>query len=173
MQMKTSTRKVTVCAVLSALTASFIYIASISITGQLGFVAVASLFGIAAVVEYNISGGVLVYVCSSLLSLLIVSDKNIVFLYILFFGYYPILKLLAERVKSKVIQWAIKLLVMNIALAVIIFAFYITLFNMSYVMNSYILLFALVNIVFVIFDIGVTRVIGYYITEILPRIRKK
>lgn len=171
--MNKTVSRLTLCAVLSAFSVAFIYISSVSLTGQLGFTAIASLFCIVAVIEFNMSGGLLVYICSSLLSFLLVPDRSAALLYILFFGYYPIIKHIAECLKNRFFEWLLKLFVLNIALAVIVFAFYITIFNLSYLMNSYILLILAANIIFIIFDIGVTKMIEYYIIKISPKIRKK
>lgn len=170
--MSKSVRQITLCAIFTAFSVVFVYISSIFPTGQLGFSAVASLFVIAAVVEYNVKGGLMVYIASSVLCFLLVPDKTSLLIYVLFFGYYPLVKLFAERLKSRAASYALKLIILNAALCLLVFLFSVTIFDLKYISNSYIILFLAVNIVFVIFDMGLTQVIGFYMQKISPKIRK-
>ena len=55
----------------------------------------------------------LVYASVSILSVVMLNDKESVLLYILFFGYYPIIRENIDKLASKPIRWAIKLLAFN------------------------------------------------------------
>ncbi len=164
--MKFKTRDLTLLALFTAFSAVFIYLASISPTGQIGLLGAASVFGVAAVIECGLGGGVAVFIISSLLSLLLVPNKTVVLVYVIFFGYYPILKSLAERCRSRVLEWIIKLLVLNTALVVIFFVFSGTVFDISRFKNSYIIAFIVFNAVFIVFDIGVSKLVQFYISKI-------
>lgn len=59
-----------------------------------------------------------VYFVTGLISLLLLADKECALNYILFFGYYPILKAPIERL-NKVVSWILKLLVFNAAIFLI------------------------------------------------------
>ena len=167
---KNKTRRLTLTAVFTALSVAFMYLSAVFPTGQLGFLGVSSLLGVAAVIEYGIPGGIFVFAGTAILGLLIVPDKMLVVLYAMFFGYYPILKSLAEKVRSRVFEWVIKLAVFNIALTLILFAFKFVLFDFSFLKDSYILLYLFCNVVFALFDIGVSRVISFYIARISSKI---
>ena len=121
--MKKSTKKISVCALLCALSVAVLYIASVMPTGQLGITAIASLLGISAVIETDIKGGIAVFAATSVLGFLVIPEKSALLLYVLFFGYYPILKSIAEKQKSRVTEWIMKLFTANAALSVIIFLF--------------------------------------------------
>ena len=56
----------------------------------------------------------LIYVAVSLLSLLILSDKESALLYTLFFGYYPMAVTAIEKMKWKWLQILLKLLLFNV-----------------------------------------------------------
>jgi len=89
------------------------------LTGVLPFLtyAVPMLAGaalVAVVVENGRKTAVLVYVAVSLLSLLIVADKQAVMLYIAFFGYYPILKQSLD--KRKILGYAVKFGLFNLTM---------------------------------------------------------
>jgi len=158
---------------MTALSVIAMYGASVIPTGQLGVLAAASLFGVAAVVEGGIPAGAAVYGGSSLLGFLLVPNKNAVLLYLLFFGYYPILKAWAEKRKSRMAEWLIKLAVVNAALAVIFFAVSVVFIDLSKLGGSYAAAFLLCNAVFILFDIGVSRLTAFYVTRISGRIRRR
>lgn len=159
-------------AVFTALSTAFMYIASVFPTGQLGFLGLASLAGIAAVVEYGIAGGMFVYIGSAILGLLIVPSKALVGLYAAFFGPYPVVKALAEK-RGRVIEWSLKIILFNIALSLAEFVLKMTIFDISGIKYGTALLYVLGNAVFVVFDIAVSRAIGAYMAKIHPIIHSK
>ena len=166
-----ATRLITVSAVMTALSVVSVYLGSVFPTGQLGFAAISSLFVIAAVVECGLKGGIFVYIGSAALTLLLVPDKSTALLFALFFGYYPVIKSLAERPKSRVLEWIIKLCLLNAALSVLLFLFKLTIFDYSVINGSTPLIYLLANIVFVLYDIGVSRLIFIYVNKISKRIK--
>ena len=170
--MSKSTRKITLTAQMSALSIVFLYIDSVFPTGQLGFVAIASLFGIAAVIESGLVSGLIVFVISGILGFLLVPVKSVMFLYVLFFGYYPILKSLIERLRKIVLEWVLKLLVFNAALSVIWLLFRELIFNAEILRFGTAVVYILGNVVFVIFDFGISKLIGFYIMKISKKIRR-
>jgi len=170
--MKKTTRKITITAVFTALSVVFMYIASLLPSGQLGFLAAAAMFGVAAAIECGLGSSAAVYIGASLLGLLIIPVKSVALIYILFFGYYPVLKALAEKAKSRIVEWLIKLAVMNSALAIMFFAVSEIVFDISFIGNSIVLAFVIFNVVFVIYDICVTYFTGFYIDKISSRVRK-
>ena len=70
-------------------------------------------------VEVSPSWSFVTYVTVSLLSFFITPDKEAAIIFSLFFGYYPVLKWVIEKLKSKVFAWAVKLVVFNAAIIVI------------------------------------------------------
>lgn len=170
--MKGSAKKITVTAVFAALSVATMYIASLLPTGQIGSLGVIALFGIAAAIECGLGASAIVYAGTSILSFLIVPNKSMVLIYILFFGYYPVLKGLAEKTKIRAVEWIIKLAVMNLALAVMMFAVSEIVFDLSKIGNSIVLAFVIFNVVFVIYDLCVTYFTGFYIEKISRRVKK-
>ena len=164
-----NTRYITVCALMIALSCVSLCFGSLLPTGQLGFAALAALFGVAAVVETGLKGGAAVYICSLVLSLLISSAKAPSVLYGLFFGYYPLMKSFAEHRKSRVVEWVIKMVVLNAALTVIVLLFRGLVFDIQSLTDSLAVIYIAANIVFVVFDLGVTKVVGFYISNVQKR----
>ncbi len=64
----------------------------------------------------------LTYIAVSLLSLFVMFDKESALMFVLFYGYYPILRRKIERISSKAGKWAVKYAVFNAFLAADIFA---------------------------------------------------
>ncbi len=167
------TRKLTLTAVFAAFSTVFLYLASVLPTGQLGFLGVASLFGVAAVCEYGLAGGAFVFAVTALLGFFLVPDRMNVVLYVSFFGYYPILKALAEKCRVRAAEWAVKLAVFNAAVTVDLLL-YRSLF-LDGKPGPWLVLgvYALLNLVFVAFDIGVSRVISVYMAKIYPKMHTR
>lgn len=59
------------------------------------------------------------YAVTSAAALLLLPEKALAVLYTFFFGYYPIVKLWAERLRKPVLRWGVKLGVFNAALIVL------------------------------------------------------
>ena len=167
---KNKIRRLTLTAVFTAFSVVFMYLSAVLPPGQLGFLGISSLFGVAAVIEYGIAGGLFVFAGTAVIGLIILPDKMLILLYAMFFGYYPILKSLAEKCRSRILEWIIKLVVFNTALTLILFVFKFVLFDFSFLNDSYLLLYIFCNIVFVLFDIGVSRVIAFYLNRISAKI---
>lgn len=171
--MSKKTKIITLSAVFTALSVVFLYLASVMPTGQLGFSALASLCGVCVVIETGIGGGLGVFAATSILGFLLIPEKTYMLLYVCFFGYYPVVKLLFERFRSPVLGWVCKLAVFAAALTVLLFAFRLTLFDVSFLSGRRWLLYIVLGAVFVVFDLGVTQVIGYYRVKISPHLGKR
>jgi len=171
--MGNKTRKITLSALFSSLTVIMLYIASIWPTGQVGLVAVASLFTAAAVIEAGLVYGISVYILSSILGMLLIPNRVAAIIYVLFFGYYPVVKRLIERTRWRVLQWALKLLVFNAAAALVWFI--LKELIIGYISDTMSLVIFILggNIVFVLFDYGFTKVIRFYISRISGLTRKR
>jgi hypothetical protein len=158
--------RVALAGILIGLSTAFLYIAALIPTSYIGTVAVASLFVCVAIVEISLTGGVFVFAGTAILGAFLVPLKSAVLLYVLFLGYYPIVKSLAERLKSRVYEWIIKLVVMNGALAVMLFVFESLIFSGTFFSNSKPLIFLVFNLCFVVYDLGVSRLIIFYCARI-------
>jgi len=172
LNMNKKTRNLSLAALFTALAVISLYIAGTWPTGQLGLTAVASLFVTAAIIESGIIYGVYVYIVSSAMSMLIVPNRLAPVLFILFFGFYPVIKSLIEQLGQKVLQILLKLLVFNISFFIIYYIFS-ELVNalVSFDLNI-IIIFLIGNIVFLLFDYGYTKLIWFYINRISNLIKK-
>ncbi|MBE6837692.1 MAG: hypothetical protein E7509_06880 [Ruminococcus sp.] len=121
------------------------------------------------VIEINKKWAVVTYVAVSLVSLLVVPNKEVGLLFAMFMGYYPILKALLEKPESMSTQWILKLLVFNVAVVSYYFLAVKILTGDALIteageIGKYgpLVLLAVVNATFVIYDIALTRLISMY-----------
>ena len=109
-----------------------------------------------------------IYVAVSILSLLVVVDKEAAVMYVAFFGYYPIIKSFIERKTGKISSWVIKYIIFNVSMVasylVVAKVFMITFDDIDF-LGKFALpaLLFVGNIVFVIYDIALTRLVTTYL----------
>ena len=160
--------------VIAALSLVMLFITSFIPVGTYALPCIAGALLTAVVIEAGYISAFSVYVVVSVLSFLLVADKEAVLYYTAFLGFYPIIKGLFERIKLRVIQYILKIFVFNLC---IIGAFFIGLYLLSIPKESFELFgvyipwvfLAIGNVVFVFYDICLTR----FITEYVMRWRKK
>lgn len=160
--MSTKTRNLTLSALFAALTVAALYISAFWPAMQLSIAAFASIFTAAAVVEAGLGAGVSVFIVSSALGALLLPDKWPILPYVLFFGYYPVIKSIFERLRNRVIEWILKLSVFNAALTVIWFLFRELVFGTALAGINTILIYLGGSAVFAVFDYGFSKLIWLY-----------
>lgn len=170
--MNKTTRSLTLSALLTALTVITLYIASVLPSGRMAMVALSSIFVAAAIIESGIRAGIFVYAASALLGLLILPYIGFSLMYILLFGYYPVVKSLIERKAPMVLQWILKLCIFNAALTVAWFFLRELIFAFGEDPPGVVLLYIGGSVVFVVFDYGFTKVIWLYINRISKYMKK-
>ena len=94
-------------------------------------------------------------------------------LYILFFGLYPMLKGKIEQLRRLPVELAVKLLVCNLILTVILL-FFGTVFFRAVPLGQYsrLVLYLICNVAFFAYDYGFSKVIGFYIQRVDRVVRK-
>ena len=170
-------KRVTFSAVSVALTVIFLYAAATLSTGRLAALALSSLFCGACICQYGIRYGMAVYIGSSVLSLLLIPNRMFTMVYILFIGYYPVIKLLVEKLDKIWLEWILKVLYFNIILFLLYMIF--KLFFMPG-LDSAVVTLALqyagwiligLEVVFVLYDLAFSYMIGYF-NQFLRRISR-
>lgn len=116
------------------------------------------------------------FIAAAVISL-VLCEKEAATLFVFFFGWYPIVKGVIEQHLHSVAEWLVKLLVFNIAViaayAVIVFVLQIPLSESGEAGIWFTAgLLAMGNIVFIVYDIGLTRVIGAYVFKMHDRVRR-
>ena len=120
------------------------------------------------VVEFGQGFASLIYVAVSILSLLILGNKEAAIMYIAFFGYYPILKSVLEKHIKGFICWIVKYLIFNVAMIAsyfIVTKIFLISFEDIESFGKYALPLLLLagNVLFVMYDIVLTRLVSIYL----------
>ncbi len=138
--------------------------------------AVAGLFIMVVVIEIDKKCAFMAYMVSAVLVFLF-ADPESRFLYVFFFGYYPIAKALIEKMRKPVLEWPIKFVIFN-ASVISVYVIFSSFFSFSLdefgelgKYGAYILL-ALGNVVFVLYDIAVSRFSMFYMAILHPKVKK-
>ena len=130
------------------------------------------------VIEINKKWAFCAYAAISILSFLILPDKEAAMMYVAFFGYYPILKpLLESKISNNKLCWIVKAIIFNISVVlaylVIVKVFGIPLEEMEeYGKWSVVVLLIMGNVMFVLYDICITRLVTLYLKKWQKRFRK-
>lgn len=164
--------KITLCAVMAALATVFMLLAYFPYFTY-AVPAFSSLFIMIVVIEINCKWAFGAYLAASVLVFLLAEPESKL-IFILFLGYYPILKALADRLHKPVLEWLIKLAVFNAAVLLIylvfsnLFGFSAAEFGQWGKIGAAGFL-AAGNLVLVVYDIALSRLACTYMQKIHPR----
>ena len=168
------TKTISVCSLFAALSVVVMLLAHVGVLTY----AVPALAGTLLVIiylEFGIKNAFTVFITVSVLSFLL-SEKEASLCYCLFFGYYPLIKAYFERVKSKIVQWILKILLFSVAFALVIilatFVLAIPMDTMSFGIYYIVGLCLSLEVMFVLYDIALTRVITLYLVTYREKFRK-
>lgn len=130
--------------------------------------AVAGLFLIPVIAEAGVVPALLCFAASGTLSFF-TGNKTSWFLFVIFFGYYPVIRCLIEKNHFALLKWILKLSVFNAAAVICLVVQYNTV-GLSFKGWYLALAFVLGNIVFLIYDVAVSRLSALYYLRFHKRI---
>lgn len=161
-------RRIALSAMLTALGVVILYLGCFFETIDLTMAALASLCIVLAMIELGIKYASLIYLATALLAILLLPSKLIAAEYALFAGIYPLIKSAAERLRT-VSGWAVKLIFANFSMTLIVivskFLFSLPIAYGWLLAATYLL----VNVVTVLFDIALTKLITLYYLRLQAR----
>lgn len=162
------------CGVLAALSLVLLWLACLAPSGRMGVVAVAGLVPAMAVVSYGLGAGFLCYGATGILGLFLLPDKGCALLYVAFFGLYPMVKNLIERLHRLIPELICKLVFFNVVLAVFLFVLSGLLLPMlpDY-LSSPAPVFAAGNVAFLLYDYGFSKLITAYAARLHGAARRR
>ena len=168
---RTKTGLVALGGVLAAGSLAVLWLACVVPSGQLGVTAAAGLFPVGAVLAAGRGAGLLCWAAASILGLLLLPDKGVALMYLVFLGLYPVVKSRLEQLKSRPAEWAGKLICLNAALSVLWFAFRgLFLPALPEWMSAQVwVLYAAGNVIFILYDIALSRLIGGLTARLRPK----
>ena len=156
---------------LSALGVVLLLLGSFIEVVDISMAALASLLCIFAVVEYGGAAPWLVFAVTGVLSLVLLPNKTPAAMYVIFLGYYPIIKEKLERLRAP-ISWLLKEVIFNVALVVLLVVVkFLLLPSVSDPWWLYAAVIVLAEVVFVLYDIALTRLITFYLLKLRHRFR--
>ena len=174
--MKRRTKTLALCGVLAALATALLFLGGVLPFAAIACPVLASLVLIPVYAETGWKWGLAWYLTVAVLGLLLAPDKEAAILFV-FFGYYPMLRKLFGRLPGKILQWAAKLVYINLA-TFAAYALMIFVFRMEAIAQEYrelqlymlIGLLLLANLSFVIYDLLIGRLEIYYHVRLRPKL---
>ena len=154
----------------TALGVAILYLGCFIEVMELTVAAVASILILMAVIEMGKRTATLIWLATSVLSILLLPTKFIALEYALFIGSYPLVKAVFERFPT-VLSWICKIVFVNLALALLIVLGH---FVFGYPLESVwmmIATFLLATFTGVIFDIALTRLVTLYLERLRRTLR--
>ena len=134
---------------------------------DLSSAALASMIIIMAMVEFGTGWATLIYGATGILGLVLLPVKTPALLYLVFAGYYPIIKLKIEKL-GKIVSYIVKVTLFNIALTAVILICKYVLLIPDEIMGAVYLLYIVGNVTFIVYDIALGRIIlvyAYYLRD--------
>ena len=125
----------------------------------------AGLLMIILVEEVSVGWAWLTYIAFSLLALIVTFDKEAALMFILFFGYYPMLRLYLEKIKSRPLKTVCKYAVFNLFL---LLDYLVTVYVLGLPTFEdtgpvmFVILFLAFNLVFYFYDKVLSRMDWFY-----------
>ncbi|MFI3326388.1 MAG: hypothetical protein R3Y35_09470 [Clostridia bacterium] len=159
--------KIAFSGIISSLAVVVMLFAGLIPIASLALPAIAGCLFIPVVVEIGEKWGYACFLVTAVLSFFLTADKEAFVIFILFFGYYPILYSSFCKIKSKFLAYLLKLIIFNIAA---VLDYLVTTFILGIpqesieVLGQYTLLVVLIlaNVVFVVFDYALKGVVREY-----------
>lgn len=159
--------KVALGGVAAALSILFMILAGVTSTLVYAIPMFVGALLLVLVIETGKGFATAVYVAVSVISLLILGNKEAAVMYVAFFGYYPIIKSFLEKHLKPVLCWVIKYIIFNIAMVASYFAvtkIFMISFEDVEAFGKWALPLLLLagNVVFVMYDVLLTRLVTIY-----------
>ena len=158
-------KKLSFSSILCALSVVILFLGSVIEVMDISVAAIASFLIIVCMIEMGGYMPLLLYMATSTVSFLLLPTKTVVLIYIMFFGFYPILKKYLEMLPP-LISWLSKLFVFNVVITIYYFFAKELLFPGVENLSIYIILF--LNFTLFLFDFTLTL----FVTTYVRRFRK-
>lgn len=166
---------ITVSAMLCALGVILMSVGSLIEVLDLSTAVLASMLCVYAVIEIGKGYPWMIWLVTSILSLILLPIKTPAIFYALFAGFYPILKEKLEKL-SRPISWLLKLVVFHLCLGLIFLI--LKLFLPSALEGTDVwwmlaAIYGMALVCFVVYDIALTRLITFYLFRLRKHFRIK
>ena len=168
--MRNNVRNLTLSAISAALGIVLLYVASFIPTVRLAVLCVASLSVVVVYVHAGTPWALGTFAVVSVLGLFLCPDKSEALIFTIFLGYYPIIKFPIERIGKRWLRLLAKLAVFNAAFTVLL-GFLLALLHGLPVGLTLFLVYVLANIVFLVYDYALKKLVLFYMRKIDGRVK--
>ncbi|WP_069650056.1 hypothetical protein [Caloranaerobacter ferrireducens] len=162
MSNSSKSKKVALGGIVVLLSVLCLYLASILPTNKIFFFCLSTVFIAVIIIEFKTYFSLITYGAVSILGFIVIPNKLIMIPYVIYFGYYGIIKYYIEKINNILVEWVIKIVLFNL----FVYVTYIITVNL-FVSNLYIklpiwLILLLLQVLFIIYDICYSLAINYY-----------
>ncbi len=159
---KNPSDKLVMAGFIVALSTISIYISTILPTGKLFFYALSTMFPAIILKDHQVSLSMVTYIASSIIAIIIIPNKISLIPYLIFFGYYGLIKYFIEKLNNIFFELSLKIIVFNIGIYII---FIIIRFIMPDLISGFKyplnLIFLIAQILFIVYDYSYSMMISY------------
>lgn len=155
-----NTKKLAFAALMSALGVAFMYAGAMLEVLDLSTAALASICVLLVLTEIGGRYAWLTYAVTGVLSMLLLPQKFAGILFLGFLGFYPMAKAFFERKFRGWLCLVLKILLLNLCVFLMLLA---VRYTMAEALWFEIMTLALANIVFVVYDVALTRLLRAYV----------
>ncbi len=173
---RSNTVRLALCGVLAALAVALMFLGGTLAFASIACPVLASLVLIPVYAECGKKWGFLWFAAVAVLAGLLAPDKESAVLFA-FFGYYPMLKHVLERLRPCLLRWTVKLFYLNAAVAaaygLMLFVFRMSALRAEFAETGKWMLAALLvlaNITFVVYDLLIGRLEILYFVRLRPKL---
>lgn len=165
------TVKIAFCGIIAALGVVIMFLSGVVPVATIALPALAGCFLIPVVAECNVRWGFGVFAVTAIISFFLSADREAFLMYLLFFGYYPVLYAVLDRMRNKIAKYVVKFLVFNAAvigetlIATYVFSIPFEEIGILGGFTAIVLLLA-ANVVFVIYDYALRGLIATYFAKL-------
>lgn len=174
--MRRNTSRIALCGVIAGLSAVIMLSSAIDIGLTYTLPMIAGGLLIIPVIEFGTKTAATTYAATGLLSLIIPANKEAALFYIFLFGLYPILKRYFDPIKLTALRIAAKFIYFNLAAVSAIglsaWVFKIPIDDGSLGKYAVLLLLAVGNLAFFVYDIALSKCVGMYLYKFQPILQK-
>ncbi|MEG1862866.1 MAG: hypothetical protein RR198_04580 [Oscillospiraceae bacterium] len=178
--MRTDSKKIALCGLTAALSVVILLMGFLFPFATYACPAAAACLILPIVYEYKEKTAFTLYAAISFLAFFLVPDKELTFMFVFVFGLYTVIKFSIDRKKSKVLKLILKLCYVNCSLFVS-YGLLLLIFPVQslvaefgeFGMGFIVLFMALFNVVFLLYDKAVEKVLLLYIYRFRSKIFKR
>ena len=169
---KTESQKIALCGMLGALSVVLLLLGSALQIGTYAAPMLAAFLLIPVLEEYGTRYALTLYVCVAILAVLFVPETELALFYVLVMGYYPVLRVKLNGVKSTLLRWVLKFAVFN-AGTVLVYLLLFALLGPAVLDELLAALLAAGNLSFWLCDRALAALTRYYHVILKPKLKKK